>query len=98
MVKRKVTILEPAAVAVAEIAFFIEGKGMPQTAKKFVQETFSFFEKLSNELIEYRPCIYERWKDLNYHCITYKKKYIVAYISQEKEIIICDFVSAKILK
>lgn len=52
MVKRKVTILEPAAIAVAEIAFFIECKGMPQTAKKFVHETFIFFEKLSNQLIE----------------------------------------------
>jgi len=34
--KRKVSILEPAATAVAEIAFFIESKGLPKTAKKFV--------------------------------------------------------------
>ena len=33
MGKRKVTILEPAATAVAEIAFFIESKGLTQTAK-----------------------------------------------------------------
>ena len=36
MGERKVTILEPATTAVAEIAFFIESKGMTQTAKKFV--------------------------------------------------------------
>lgn len=34
MGKRKVSILEPAAYTVADIALFIEGKGMPETAKK----------------------------------------------------------------
>ena len=40
MGKRKVSILEPAATAVAEVAWFIENKGLPQTAKKFVTEAF----------------------------------------------------------
>src|SRR5438552_17616493 len=98
MGKRKVAILEPAVAAVAEIAFFIESRGMPQTAKKFVREAFSFFEKLSDDVIEYRLCTYARWKNLKYHCVSYRKKYVVAFLSQEKEIIICDFVSAKLLK
>ena len=98
MGKRKVTILEPAVTAVAEIAFFIESKGLPQTAKKFVKEAFIFFEKLSDNIIEYRHCTYNRWKQLNYHCVTYKKKYVVAFLSQEKEIVICDFASVKLLK
>ena len=98
MGKRKVTILEPAVTSVAEIALFIESKGMPQTAKKFVDEAFAFFEKLSDDTIEHKPCSYSFWKILNYRCVTYKKKYVVAYLSQEKEIIICDFVSAKLLK
>ena len=50
MGKRKVSILEPAATAVAEIAWFIENKGLPQTAKKIVNEAFYFFENL--EMIE----------------------------------------------
>ena len=33
MGKRKVSILEPAADAVTDIAVLIEGKGMPETAK-----------------------------------------------------------------
>jgi hypothetical protein len=98
MGKRKVSILEPAATAVAEISWFIEGKGLPKTAKKFVDEAFKFFQKLSDERVEHKPCGYNKWKDLNYHCITYKKKYVVAYLSQENEIIICDFVSSKLLK
>lgn len=98
MDKRKVTILETAVTAVAEIALFIEGNGMPQTAKKFVDDAFLFFEKISNEAIEHKPCNYNIWKDLGYRCATYKKKYVVAYLSQEKEVVICDFVSAKLLK
>jgi len=62
MGKRKVSILEPAATAVAEIALFIESEGLPQTAKKFVDDAFLFFAKLSDERIEHKPCSYKRWK------------------------------------
>jgi hypothetical protein len=97
MGKRKVSILEPAATAVAEIAWFIESKGMSQTAKKFVIEAFDFFDKLSDERIEHKPCTYGKWKALSYRCVPYNKKYVVAYLSQQKEIVICDFVAAKLL-
>ena len=97
MGKRKVSILEPAATAVAEIAMFIESEGMPQAAKKFVDDAFLFFAKLSDERIEHKPCGYKRWKDLDYRCVPYKRKYVVAYLSQAKEIVICDFVSSKLL-
>lgn len=98
MGKRKISILEPAATVVAEIAWFIENKGLPQTAKKFVIEAFEFFDNLSDERIEHKPCTYNKWKVLNYRCVTYKKKYVVAYLSLQNEIVICDFVSAKLLK
>ena len=39
MGKRKINILQEAATAVAEISFFIESKGMPETAKKFVDDS-----------------------------------------------------------
>ena len=97
MGKRKISILEPAATAVAEIAWFIETKGLPLTAKKFVSEAFLFFQHLSDEQFVNRPCNYSRWKQLDYRGVAYKKKYVVAYLSQEKEIVICDFVPAKLL-
>jgi hypothetical protein len=58
MGKRKVSILEPASTGVAEIAFFIEAKGLPQTAKKFVDNAFEFFEKLSDERVVHKSCSY----------------------------------------
>ncbi len=45
MGKRKISILDNAARTVAEISFFIEGKGLPKTAKKFVDDAFVFFGK-----------------------------------------------------
>jgi hypothetical protein len=98
MGKRKISILESAATAVAEVAWFIESKGLPQTAKKFVDEAFSFFDKLSDDRLEHKPCAYSKWKELRYRCVPYKKKYVVAYLSLQKEIVICDFVAAKLLK
>jgi hypothetical protein len=69
MGKRKVSILEPAATALAEIAWFIENKGFPETAKKFVDETFEFFIKLSDERIEHKPCVYPKWRIRHYRCV-----------------------------
>ena len=86
MGKRKVSILEPAATAVAETAWFIESKGLPQTAKKFVIDAFDFFDKLSDERIEHKPCSYEKLKALSYRCVPYKKKYIVATSASKRKL------------
>jgi len=66
MGKRKINILEQAASAVAEIAFFIEGKCMPITAKKFVDGVFDFFDNISIDTADHRLCAYKRGEDLGY--------------------------------
>ncbi|MGI8635333.1 MAG: hypothetical protein ACR2KZ_08010 [Segetibacter sp.] len=98
MGKRKVSILEPAATAVAEVAFFIESKGLPETAKKFIDEAFAYFDKLSDDMIEHMQCRNRVWKRLGYRCITYKKKYVIAFLSLKNEIIICDFIASKLIR
>ena len=98
MGKRKVTILEQAVTSVAEIAFFIEAKGMPLTAKKFVDDVFDFFDTISIDTADHKFCNYKRWKELGYHCVSYNKKYVIAYLSLHNEITICDFVVGKLLK
>ena len=90
--------MEQAATSVAQIAYFIEGKGMPMTAKKFVDDAFDFFDIISIDTVDNRICSYKRWIDLGYQCVSFKKKYVVAYLSLQNEIIICDFVVAKLLK
>jgi hypothetical protein len=96
MGKREVTILDPATDSVAEAAYFIEGKGLPETAKRFVDEVFQFFTSLANERIEHHLCTYPIWKNLQYRCVTYKK-YTIAYILYKHEIVICEFVASKLI-
>ena len=97
MGKRQVKILDKAAEEVANVAFFIEGKGLPATAKRFVDEAFLFFTKLSDERIKHKPCKAVIWQMLDYRCTNFKK-YVVAYIDTEEEIIICDFVLQKMIR
>ena len=77
----KITILESAATSIAEIAWFIESKGLPETAKHFVNNTFDFFEKLSEKRIVHKACTYKRWKTLKYRCVPFKKNYVVTYLN-----------------
>jgi hypothetical protein len=98
MGKRKVTILEPAVEEVARIALLIESEGLPKTAKKFVDDAFAFFASLSDEHFVHRPCKHPAWKALNLRCVNFRKKYIVSYLDNKSEIIICEFALQKNLK
>src|SRR5260221_1804774 len=91
MGKRKVTILEPAVEEVAQIALFIESEGLPKTAKKFVDEAFTFFASLSDERFIHRPCKHPAWKALNLRCVNFRKMYIVSYIDNQSEILNFEF-------
>lgn len=97
MGKRKVTILEPAVEGKAQIALYVEGEGLPTTAKKFVDETFEYFETLADDRATHCPCKYPVWQLLNYRCANFRKKYVVAYLSNTDEIIVCDFALQKLL-
>ena len=70
---------------------------MPVTAKKFVDTAFQFFEKLGKTPVTYKPCSYTVWKELNYRCAPFRKKFMVAYLDLDDEIIICDFALQKML-
>lgn len=98
MGKRKVIVEDVVIESINRISFFIEGKGMEITAKKFVDEVYDFFETLGNDFIERRTCPYKHWKELNYKCVGFKKKYVVAFLSLKDKVIICDFVPYKLLK
>jgi hypothetical protein len=98
MGKRKVVILDKAVEEVANVAYFIEGKGLPTTAKKFVDDAFEYFEHLADDSFVHKPCKEQLWQLLNYRCANYKKKFTIAYLSNHHEIIICDFAMQKLLK
>lgn len=81
----------------AYIAYLIEAKGLPETSKKFVDDVFSFFNRLGDSRIKHKPCRFHIWKQEGYRCANFRKKYAVAYLDLEKEVVICDFAPHKLL-
>lgn len=97
MAQRKISVLEKARDEIAYISYFIESKGMPATAKKFVDDCLLFFERLGDPKIRHRSCSYIVWSIQGYRCATFRKKFVVAFIDTEDEIFICDFAPLKML-
>ncbi len=97
MAQRKVSILDKVAEEVAYIAYFVESKGLPKTAKRFVDDSFNFFQKLGDTRATHKPCSFLPWSDQGYWCATFRKKYSVAYLDLADEIVICDFALQKLL-
>ena len=97
MAQRKITVKKSAAESIAAIANFIESKGMLATAEKFSDDVYDFFIQLSDTRKSYSFCREPSRKLLGYKCIAYKKKYTIAFIESEAEIIICEFIASKLL-
>jgi hypothetical protein len=62
-----------------------------------VDEAFAFFHKLGKTKIKHKPCAFVDWSRENYRCANFKKKYVVAYLDLDDEVIICDFALQKLL-
>jgi len=97
MGSRKITVKQSAAENIAAIAWFIESKGMIATANKFTDATYDYFLKLTDTRKSYPLCREPHRATLGYKCITYKKKYTIVFIETETEIIICEFISSKLI-
>ena len=97
MGRRKIIVKQTAAENIAAIAWFIESKGMIATAEKFTDDVYDAFLKLADERKSYPVCREPERAVLGYKCFPYKKKYTVVFIESDKEIIICEFISSKLI-
>ena len=97
MGRRKIIIKQTAADNIAAIAWFIESKGMISTANKFSDDAYDFFNKISDKLKSYPFCRDPAKAILGYKCISFKKKYTVVFIESKNELIICEFISSKLI-
>jgi hypothetical protein len=95
---REINIQENAARRIAETAWFIESNYSEKSAKQFVDDVFAFLEKIARPEVTFRPCNFKPWKDLDYKCVSFRKKYVIAYLEFEDEILICDFSHSAYLK
>lgn len=94
---RKVVIKQSAAEGIAAVAWYVESKGMVETAEKFVDSTYNFLEKLGDRRKAYSLCREPKRAALGLKCLPFKKKYIVVFIENDEEIIVCEFVPAKLI-
>ena len=95
MVSRKVTIKQSVAYQIAEIAWFIESKGLVRTAEKFSDAAYDFIEKLAISIRNYATCRDPERAFFGYKCVPYKKKYTIIFIESDDELIICEFILSK---
>lgn len=97
MGQRKIIVKQTAADNIAAIAWFIESKGLIATADKFTDDVYDYFIKLADKRKSYSICREPKRASSGYKCIPYKKKYTIVFIEGESEIIICEFISSKMI-
>jgi hypothetical protein len=97
MGSRKITVKQSAADSIAEIAWFVQSKGMVKTVEKFSDNAYDFLFILSKGIKSYPKCKEPIRATLGYKCIPYKKKFTIVFIETDLEIIICDFIPSKLV-
>ena len=98
MGKRKIIVKQSAAESIAQVAWYIESKGMLTTAERFSDSVYDFFEELSDERKSYRLCKEPERAFLGFKCLTLKRKYTVVFIETKSEITICEFIPSKLIR
>jgi plasmid stabilization system protein ParE len=96
--KRKISIRESASESIAEIAWFIESKGMPATAERFSDDVYDAIEKLADERVKHSACKEPERNSIGLKCIPFKKKYTVVFFESDNEIIIHEFIASKLIR
>lgn len=97
MGRRKIIIKQSVAESIAAIAWYIESKGLAATAERFADQAYDYFNKLADRRRSHAICRDTKRSLLGYKCVSYKKKYTIVFIESDKEIIICEFVSSKLI-
>jgi hypothetical protein len=93
--QREIIIKESVADSIAEIAWYIESKGMVATAEKFADDLYNFFIKLADSRRIHAFCRDSERALIGYKCIPYKRKYTVVFLESDDELIVCEFISSK---
>lgn len=97
MGSRKIVVRESAAESISSIAWYIESKGMLATAEKFTDDVYDYLLKLADDRKSYAICREPARAALGYKCIPYKKKYTIVLVESDKEVIISEFISSKLI-
>jgi len=90
--------MQSVADSIADIAWFIESKGLPATAEKFSDAVYDYFEQMADERRIYSKCKDVNRAFLGFKCVPFRKKYTIVFIETTSQITICEFLPSKLIK
>lgn len=71
--------------------------GMVKTAENFSDSIYDFIETFTDSRKSYRICADLKRAILGLKCVNYGKKYTLSFIETHSEIIVCEFISSKMI-
>ena len=97
MGKTKIIFLDTCIENLASVSFFIESKGLPQTAILLKEKVYDFIEDLNFDKTEYARCRDSERANSGLKCIPFNKKYTIVFYQMDDEVIIIEFVASKMI-
>jgi plasmid stabilization system protein ParE len=95
--KIEVVYTERAAISIAEVAWYITGKGYPETAQKYRRKLYEFGNSLVNFTNKYPLCRHTVYKSRNYRCAVFDKSWVFVYKLVKKRLIIYYVIHSSLL-
>ncbi len=93
--KEKIIFRRKARQAILEITLYIELKGYPENAEKFLMRLIEFGYSLANFPGKYPTCKKLTLAKRNLHCAVFDKNYIFIYKVANKKLVIYNIINAK---
>jgi hypothetical protein len=97
MGKTKIIFLDTFIENISSISYFIESKGLPETALLYKEKVYNFIEKLDFDKVNYAYCRDLERASKELKCIPFNKKYTIVFYQFEDEVIITEFVVSKMI-
>ena len=91
----KITYKKRAATSIHKFGDYIEGRGYPITANKFIGELYQFGNSLSGFPEKYAVCRKKAWAKRNLRCAIFKNNYIFIYKIINSELVIFNVVHTR---
>lgn len=97
--KEKVAVLykKRAAFEIACIAFYVAGKGYPETAHKYNKKMYEFGNSLGTFALKYALCRHPVYAKRNYHCAVFDKNWVFIYRIENKKVVIYNVIHTALL-
>ena len=89
---RKVVFRPKTIGKIRDIAIYIEDKGYPITATKFIQQLYDFGQSLADFPEKYPLCRKEAWKKRKLRCAIFKRDYVFIYKLVDNELVIFNVI------